>query len=560
MSAKFVHAVAFAFILSLYVATVWVFDYFPSQDGPAHLSTASTLAHLGDPDWPVFDKYFTSNWRLSTNQLVAALLIALMTLFEPATAEKIIVSLYVLLLPISMLYAISYDKRPANFAAFLIFPFVFSRLAHMGFYNFSIGLAFFLFIVGYALRHYDRPGLRHAGILLALLIASYFVHVMAAACAVIVIGVLAATRLIAAMSSNRERLADVIRNSSPALWIGAGTVAGASIVMIIVILQFAAGFGLLTVGFGNWATNLLRFASLSNMMVFGIHDVVFAILFSLLLLTLVVLTLSNEIRQHRFRGARHLLAVLGMFGLVYLMIPQVMFLPDRLSLFLYFLIIVWLGRLEMRRRFQLALGSLCVIVAAGALAYRVPTYLTLNKKLVEYASTASVFEPGATVYAIADQNAFPKSWIRALPTALGLSSSRADEDIPTGLFERVKVFMHAHGRLATEAQLVNLSNYQADQRFFPVRLRPALRPGPYIHVPYVKDSEARPPPSRPYQGFAAYADNTAGQIDYVVVWEMYQHLTEQRSGRLLLAELERDYDLVHVSEPGGFMRVYRRRP
>ena len=55
-----------------------------------------------------------------------------------------------------MLYAISYDKRPPNFAVFLIFPFVFLRLAHLGFYNFSIGLAFFLFIVGYALRHFDR--------------------------------------------------------------------------------------------------------------------------------------------------------------------------------------------------------------------------------------------------------------------------------------------------------------------------------------------------------------------------------------------------------------------
>ena len=552
--------VAFAFILSLYVATVWVFDYFPSQDGPAHISTASTLAHLGDPDWPVFDKYFKSNWRLSTNQLVAALLIALMTLFEPATAEKIIVSIYVLLLPISMLYAISYDKGRPNFAVFLIFPFVFSRLAHMGFYNFSIGLAFFLFIVGYALRHFDRPRLRHAGILLALLIASYFVHVMAAACAVIVIGVLAAVRLVAAMSSNREKLADVIRNSSPTLWLGASAVAGTCIVMVLVILRFADKFGLLTVDFGNWATNLLRFASMSNLMVFGVQDVVFAALFGLLMLALTVLMLGKEIRLHRFRGARPLLAVFCLFVLVYLMIPQVMFLPDRLSFFLYFLIIVWLGRLEMRRRFQLALGSLCVIVAIGALAYRVPTYLTLNKKLVEYASTASILEPGATVYAIAEQNAFPKSWIRALPAALGLSLSQVDEDIPTGLFERVKVFMHAHGRLAAEARLVNLSNYQADQGFFPLRLRPALRPGPYIRVPYVKDSEARPPPSRPYRGFAAYANNTAGQIDYVVVWEMYQHLTEQRSGRILLAELERDYDLVHVSEPGGFMRVYRRRP
>lgn len=560
MSEKFVHAFAFAFILVLYLATVWVFDYFPSQDGPAHVSTAATLANLGNPDWPVFDQYFKANWKLSTNQLVAATLMALMTLFEPDTAEKIIVSIYVLFLPISMLYALSYDRKPFKFAVFLIFPFVFSRLPHMGFFNFSIGLVFFLFIIGYAFRHYDRPRLRHAGILLTLLIASYFVHIMAAACAVMAVSVLAVARLVEAAANNRGRLAQGGRAVSPAIWFGSSAVAATCVAMIYVILRFGDKLGLQIFDFGHWATNFVRFAALSSLMVFGVQDVIFALLFSLFLLILAILTLSSEIRYDRFRGAKPLLAVFGVFAVVFLMIPSVVFLPGRLSLFLYFLIIIWLGRLQLQRKLQLFVGSLCVIVAIGALAYRVPTYINLNNKLVEYASAASVFEPGATLFAIAEPNVFHMSWIHTLPAAIGLTGSQSDGAPPTGQFERVKVFLHAHGRLTTEARLVNLSNYQTPLSIFPLHVRPTLNPSQYIYVQYVEDAGPERPGRPPYRGFAAYAEDTGGQIDYVLLWEMYHHLTKQRNGRALLAELERDYDLVHVSKPGGFLRVYRRRP
>jgi MFS family permease len=516
------------------------------------------LAHLNDSDLSAFNKYFESNWQLNTNQLVAGALIALMTVFDPGTAEKIIVSLYVLLLPISMLYALTHKPKFPNFAVFLIFPFVFSRIIHLGFYNFAIGLAFFLFVIGYALRHSDRPRPRHGGVLLALLVATYFVHIMAAACAVLAVGTLAVARLIAALRRSRGWLSGVGRNSSTTLWIGTGMVAVVCVAMTFIILQSAAYLELPNFESEWLVKQLARVASISVLVVFSPHDLFFAILLNALLLCMGILMLSKEIKERRFRGTGQLFGVLGIFTIVYMMIPKSMFLPERLLIYLYFLVILWLGGLEVRRTLQVVLTSVCVIVAVGALAYRFPIYATLNAKLVEFASAASVLDRGATLYAVREQ-----------PTRELWAKWRSGEEIPPDLFERVNVFLNAHGRLAAEAQLVNLANYQASLSYFPLRLRPALKHGltatPCCDQRTIgseraaKDAEAEPRLSLPYHGFAAYAARTGGQIDYVLVWEVYEELAEQERGRLMLAELERDYDLVLVSEPNGLMRVYRRR-
>jgi hypothetical protein len=36
-------------VTALYLAPMWLFKYFPSQDGPSHLDNAFMLAHYHDP-------------------------------------------------------------------------------------------------------------------------------------------------------------------------------------------------------------------------------------------------------------------------------------------------------------------------------------------------------------------------------------------------------------------------------------------------------------------------------------------------------------------------------
>jgi len=143
-------------LLVLHVLPVWIFPYFPSQDGPSHVYNASLLLQYLDHGNYQLHHFFDVHFALVPNLCAQLLLPALMLVWDPLTAQRILISLIVILLPLSVLYAgRHFEKRPT---ALLLGSFIFCyhNFVHMGFFSFSLASSLCIFTVGYWLRIRSR--------------------------------------------------------------------------------------------------------------------------------------------------------------------------------------------------------------------------------------------------------------------------------------------------------------------------------------------------------------------------------------------------------------------
>jgi hypothetical protein len=168
-------AIAFWLLTSLYLVPVWAFHYLPTQDGPAHLSSAVALKDYGQTGTRYHEFYEVRSGPLP-NWLAHLLLAGLMYLFPPLVAEKVLVSLYVIGFAWAARYFLTGLGGAGRLLASAALLFVFGRCFWLGFYNFCLSLIPFWVIVGYMVRRRDRLRLRDSLVLALLFLLAYFSH------------------------------------------------------------------------------------------------------------------------------------------------------------------------------------------------------------------------------------------------------------------------------------------------------------------------------------------------------------------------------------------------
>jgi hypothetical protein len=128
-------------LIIIYLTPIWAFKYFPSQDGPAHINNANIIREYHER--ALFREYYVLNKDPVPNWFGHLVLAGLMYFMPALVAEKVLLSGYVILLPISVRYVLCAIRPDAGFLTVLTFPFVYNFLLHMGFYNFAYSLAMF---------------------------------------------------------------------------------------------------------------------------------------------------------------------------------------------------------------------------------------------------------------------------------------------------------------------------------------------------------------------------------------------------------------------------------
>jgi hypothetical protein len=156
------------------LAPVWCFTYIPTQDGPAHLSSAWTLRALWQSQSQAAD-FFQIRTTPVPNWLAQLLLTGLLLVFPPLIAEKIFVTLYIIGLVVAVgefLEAAGSQRRLAGTALLLVF----SRCFWLGFYNFCLSLVLYWFLLAWLLRR--AAGWRWTDdlVLAGLFLLTYFSH------------------------------------------------------------------------------------------------------------------------------------------------------------------------------------------------------------------------------------------------------------------------------------------------------------------------------------------------------------------------------------------------
>ena len=136
------------------VAMVFRLPVFPSQDGPMHLYYAGVFtAAWHNP--AAYGGEFRIPFVVRPYSTLHDLLVALGAVFEPVTAEKVLVAGYIIGFAAAFLYlARSVGGRTP--AVLLIVPFIMHRMVYLGFYNYCLGSAMALALIGFWIRHHKR--------------------------------------------------------------------------------------------------------------------------------------------------------------------------------------------------------------------------------------------------------------------------------------------------------------------------------------------------------------------------------------------------------------------
>lgn len=540
---------------------VWLLDHFPTQDGPSHLSTAVGLAQLESGTNPELGAFFEANWRIQTNQLAAIFLRTMVELVPPATAEKLLVALIVVLFPLALFYLLSSRGAPHTFVLILALPLIFMKVVHLGFYNYVIGLILLCFSLGYYLRYCERLRPVHLVCLAFLLLATYFAHVAAAAHAAIFVAALMTARLIVHAPRRDDQVrprgaAAFVAGQRGAVLLLCAIVVAAAVVVHLDLLRPV--FQAVDLSLGTLGKKVLHLAAASFLVSFGVQDFLFGLVFNAVLLGFVVICMWRDASgEGRLHDPDVCIAILILVS-AYAVMPFQYYLTDRFMPLIYIGLLLWLGTARLsqalRRWFTTASVALCL----AAVAYRLPVLLELDEQLAEYISVAGRIEQGRTLYALEDPFPKPKVTLDHLAGLLGLARGASGAAPGNDPFAFVDPLRNAEEYVAIASEAVSLSNYQARFAFFPLRIRPGRDPYPYLRLDPESAPEGRA--NAPFD-LEAYEAVPGNRIDYILVrTDFYRDMGDFAAGRTALRTLESRYRLAYVSRPRGLLRVYRRKP
>ena len=173
-------------LIAAHLLPLWIFKYFPSQDGASHIYNAYLLKEYSNPAMYKVRECFELNLTLFPNWFSHAFMAGLMFLVSPLIAEKILLSLCIASAPLSLFYFLravdgSGAETPLGSGNQILgligFLFGYNYLLHMGFYNFAISFPLFFFALGYWWRRHETMSPANIGALYVLMILLYFCHI-----------------------------------------------------------------------------------------------------------------------------------------------------------------------------------------------------------------------------------------------------------------------------------------------------------------------------------------------------------------------------------------------
>jgi hypothetical protein len=123
---------------------IWIGKFFPSQDGPNHLYLVKIFKELLAGN-PLFQTYFNYNFSFTANFLFDFITFLFSFIFDYITAQKIAISISILLFNISALLILKeINKKNYWIFAFATFILTYNLMLFMGFFNYYLSVSLFL--------------------------------------------------------------------------------------------------------------------------------------------------------------------------------------------------------------------------------------------------------------------------------------------------------------------------------------------------------------------------------------------------------------------------------
>jgi hypothetical protein len=497
-----VWTLAFLVLLLIYILPIWVFKYFPSQDGPCHIYNSFILRHYSDPDY-VFNEFYEVRKSPVPNWASHAVMMLLMYLVPPLIAEKLLLTGYIVLMAVSVLYFLNSVEAGRTPLAFIGFPFIYNYLFLMGFYNFSLGVALLILTTGYWWRHYYTFGVKNAVILALLLIALYFCHLVPLVLVVFSIAVVAILILPLKFARWKQALLSMVC-MLPACGLAfyyintRGTV------------QSPGGWTLARLWQYFIRNESLAYYSQSQITIGKFVTGAFVALFFYTFIRDRLFTKEWRFKL-RVRRRDFLLLLCAVFFVIYLKAPDGMsgggFIKTRMAFMPFLIIIPWLSW-DMPKIARGIAGAMIMLLAIVYMAHAGYYHKMLSDDVKVYTSGYDVIEKNKVV----------------LPLSFNHS----------GRCWRIGLFLHAVGHYGYTTGCIELDNYEATTSYFPTYYSP----------------DFQRPAHSVIEGTPAEFDfdKYAVGIDYVITWWL-------PAGSDVEAKILKYY---HLIKQNGDLKVFQR--
>jgi len=487
------------------LAPIWLFRYIPTQDGPAHLYNSQILSQYLNPDYN-FQQFYSLRATLFPNWIAHALLSLSMFLFPPLIAEKVVISLYVILFPLAIAYLLEAVDPGSRWMAVFSFPLIFNYLFLMGFYSFAFALPVFAVVIGYWWVRKDTLNWRNVSVINGLLVILFFCHLVPYVSAIFAILLLAAL---------------VLRNQWTKLaWSAAAVLPSTLLFVNYYIGSYMDSNGPLSFERSRIPDLLSDLVQMKVLVSYDDTQQVFAWAYAVLLLVLMLTTIwqgrggAKSLRAWLDKRGAFLFLLLAMLA-AYLVLPWSIgpggWLNDRLAMLIGVVLLAWL-RKDFSARVRRVIVVSIVVIALANIAWLSYDFFRLNQGLERF--TAAISHVGRNHV--------------ILPIFFDAN----------GQSSRVGIYVNAANYYALDNGNINLGNYEVQFDYFPVRFNDRFVP------PVAEDDWVQVIHWEPERiDLCGYAP----LLDYVMTWGIER-----------LYPLMKCYDVVY-SSPDLMLKLYQPR-
>ena len=410
-------------------------NWFVTVDGPAHLYNSKLLLELAAENGIISNFYAFNSWLLP-NWTGHFLLAFFLKIVEASLAEKLVLSLYVVSLPLAFRYVLKVLKSKNLIAAYFIFPVTYSFLFYYGFHNFNFGLVFYFLTLALWIKA-KTTGFTPAKIaaLVLLTLAVYFSHVFVLGFLFITLFVLERDLVLSVFKNGENRIENLKKLLvyftivSPALML--------SVIYFLKTLESGGKTVYLPL------TELLDLISGTSAKAvdYGKEAIFTRWLFWVLTLNLVFGVLKLMTKKLKDSG------FLNWFFLVIVSLALLFLLPDytgkaglissRVSLFLYFFVVLAVSQIKLPKALNFINLFVAVYVSIALLEVYTKNSQATNKFVKEIEIASRQIDANSIVYPfnVSDY------WL----------------------------YGHASNYLGANKPLVILNNYEASLNYFPLK-------------------------------------------------------------------------------------------
>jgi len=449
------------------------------------------LLHYFDKD-RTYNHFYDLNDDPVPNWFSHLIMAFLMLFLPPLIAEKMLLTIYIVLFVASILYFLKSVGKEKMFFSLLAFPFIYNYLLHMGFYNFAFSFPLMFLTIGYWWKRRDRwldwkllVGLN------LLLILLYFCHMVSQLLAIIAI-------LLLALLHHRAKIYKTL------------ALAVALIPSYLLPFYYVHTRG--SQSSGSWASSDLwnYFAKIGSLTSYDVNEYsvgkALAILFAALILYTIVwekigvadkrLRLTITLKDSFF-----LLAIV--FFLFYFYMPDGMsgggFITTRLNLYPFIIILPWLSA-RFWKPVKYFFGTVAIVLILIHLGFTTYYYKILNDGLDEYTSAIPLVGKNETI----------------LPISFNHGGGES---------ARIGLYLHAAGYYCAAKGAIELDNYEAGTGYFPLKYKPQMNP--FSTVGGIESATGDIHPE-------AYPE----PIDYILLWSPREEFPA-------LEWIQKNYKLIH---------------